>query len=149
MKKRLLTTLLLTAAAAVGTHAQLGLTVSVHLDEAGTLYQKIQAEIEEIGELDDITSLTVSGRLNRDDQIVLRDQMKNLLAIDFSGIEADCAQFMQVQNRKRLKSIVLPTAATELTTSTLYGCDSLVTIVMPPGLLAVPNSFADGCRRLP
>ena len=146
---RLATAIAVLLTSVVAANAQLGLSVTVHLDEAGTLFQKIQAEIEELGELDDITSLTVSGRLNRDDQVVLRDQLKNLFVIDFSGIDPDCSQFMQIQYRKRLKSVVLPTAATELASGTLYNCDSLTTIVMPPGLVAIPNNFASGCRRLP
>ena len=146
--RQLLKALLLTVIC-MDAQGQTGLTVNVHCDEPGTLYQKIMAQIEELGELEDITSLTISGRLNRDDQMVLRDQMKNILTLDLGGIDADCAQFAQAGGRKRLRSVVLPQEATnELPGSMLSGCDSLTAITMPPGLTAIPPSFAQGCRLL-
>ena len=148
MKKRPLTTILLTALAAASIHAQSGLTVSVHCDEPGTLFVKIMEQIEEVGELKDVTSLTVSGTLGNDDVYVQRDQLPNLLSADFSSIDADGAKYVYMNGHRRLKRCVLPTAATELRSNVLSGCDSLTTVVMPPGLLTIPYSFASGCKQL-
>ena len=59
--KKILTTLLCVVTAQLAA-AQLNLEVSVHCDEAGTLFVKVQEQIEEVGELTDITELTVTLR---------------------------------------------------------------------------------------
>lgn len=74
MKKqvlKILFTLILAMLSSLSVSVQLGLSVTVKVDTAGTLFVKIQEKIEEIGELSDITSLTVSGGFNDDDKFVL------------------------------------------------------------------------------
>jgi len=148
LSKKILLALTVLAFSLQTTMAQLGLTVNVHLDEAGTLYAKIQEQIEELGELTDVTDLTVSGKLNKDDQNVLRNQLPNLFTADFSGIEADCALYVLMRDHKRLKSCVLPTAATELVSNVLSSCDSLTSVTLPPVLQAIPYFCLADCEQL-
>ena len=125
------------------------LSVSVHVDEPGTLFVKIMEQIEELGETTDITSLTVSGRLNEDDRNVLRNQTPNVVQADFSGVEADCAKYILMCDHKHLRSCILPTEAEELGNDLFYGCDSLVSIAMPPRLKTIPDYFVEQCPMLP
>ena len=146
MKKTLATFLL--AAVSHMAMAQLGLSVTVQCDEPGTLFVKIQEQIEELGELSDVTELTIIGKLNVDDQNVIRNQLPNLFKADFSQVDAECVQYASLRGHRRLKSAVLPATATELADNMLYNCDSLTDVTMPPGLTVIPYGFAEGCKQL-
>ena len=146
--KRLFFTVAVWTMSAAASMAQLGLKVNVHIDVPGTLFVKIMEQIEELGELSDITELTVSGQLNGDDRNVLANQTPNLFHTDFSGVAAECAKYISMRHHHRLKSIILPTDSEELPEDMINGCDSLLTIILPNGLKAIPNNFAEGCKQL-
>lgn len=147
-KKTLLAWAIWMMPAAMAMAQQQELSVTVHVDEPGTLFVKIMEQIEEVGETTDITSLTVSGRLNEDDRNVLRNQTPNVVQADFSGVEADCAKYILMREHKHLKSCKLPPEAEELGNDLFYRCDSLVSITMPPRLKAIPDYFAQECKLL-
>ena len=119
--------------------AQLGLKVTVNVEEAGTLFVKIQEKIEELGELSDITELTISGVLNVDDYNVIRNQLTNLQLLDVSGLAAECGPELNISNQKKLTKVVLPTAATELRSGCIEKCEILTDIVMPSALTSIPQ----------
>ena len=147
-RRQTLTALALALMVTGTTHAQLGLKVTVNVEEAGTLFVKIMEQIEEVGELTDVTELTVSGQLNDDDKNVLRNQTPNLVRADFSNVAPECAKYILLRDHKHLVSCVLPTEATELGNDLFYRCDSLVQIVLPPNLTTIPQYFAEQCKLL-
>ncbi len=148
MMRRLLLTMMLWMTVMVVANAQLGLNVTVNLTEAGTLFVKIQEQIEEMGELSDVTSLTVSGRLNRDDYNVIRNQMKNLAYLNLAGIDEESTLLMSIGGLKRLKTIIISNVATELPGSCFSGCDSLQSITIPNTLKKIGGSAFNGCKCL-
>lgn len=148
MKRRLLLTLLLTLFAAVSSNAQTGLNVSVHCDEPGTLFVKIMEQIEELGELTDITSLTVSGTLNRDDYNVIRNQMTNLASLDLAGTDNEAMKAMSLSGKKRLKTIVFSSVATDIASQALNGCDSLQNFSLPPTVTTIGSNAFQNCKSL-
>ena len=148
MKRRLLLTPLLTLFAIVSTNAQTGLSVSVHCDEPGTLFVKIQEQIEEVGELADVTSLTVSGTLNRDDYNVIRNQMTNLASLNLAGIDDESTKAMSLSGKKRLKTIVFSTVATQIPSGALSNCDSLQNFTIPASVTTIGRSAFENCKSL-
>ena len=128
--------------------AQLGLKVTVNVEEAGTLFVKIQEKIEEVGELSDITELTISGVLNVDDYNVIRNQMPNIVILDVSGLAAECGPELNIGDKKKMTKVVLPTAATVLRNRCIENCESLTDIVMPPALTSIPEYFVNNCKQL-
>ena len=145
--KKILTTLLCVVTAQLAA-AQLNLEVTVHCDEAGTLFVKVQEQIEEVGELTDITELTVTGLLNRDDFNVIRNQMTNLTDLDLSGVDGECGSYVDMSGHKALQRCVTPTEATSLRGSCFSGCTSLVSITLPEKLQATPNYGWENCSAL-
>ena len=68
--------------------AGLNLQVTVHCEEPGTLFVKIMEQIEEVGELTDISELTLSGQLNLDDYNVISNQLSFPQAVTKVGYQA-------------------------------------------------------------
>lgn len=128
--------------------AQLNLEVTVHLEEAGTLFVKVQEQIEELGELSDIAKLTVTGPVNRDDFNVIRNQMTNLTDLDVSGVDAACGKFVDMERHKMIQRCILPTEATVLCGSGFQECPNLEAVVLPEKLKTVTNHVFFGCTKL-
>lgn len=128
--------------------AQLDLKVTVNVEEAGTLFVKIQEKIEELGELSDITELTISGVLNVDDYNVIRNQLTNLQMLDVSGLAAECGPELNIGDQKKLTKVILPTAATALRSRCIEKCECLTDIVMPSALTSIPEYFVNSCKML-
>lgn len=148
MNKRLLTTIVVWMATLTMSMAQLGLKVTVHCEDAGTLFVKIQEQIEEIGELSDVTELTVTGAMNYDDCLVIRNQLTNLTLLDVGGIDAESAKVVELGYTKLVQKVVLPQTATELHKYVLRSNKVLTTIVMPPNLTAIPEGMFYECPVL-
>ncbi len=145
--RQLLCALLLTVAGGTA-QAQAGLSVTVHCDQGGTLFVKIQEKIEEIGELADITSLTVSGTLNRDDYNVIRNQMTNLASLNLAGTDNEAMKTMYLAGKKRLKTIVFSSVATDIASQALNGCDSLQNFTLPPTVTTIGSNAFQNCKSL-
>jgi hypothetical protein len=130
-------------------NAQLGLNVTVNLTEAGTLFVKIQEQIEEVGELSDIASLTVTGPLNGDDFNVIRNQLTNMETLDLSKADPEACKHVYLQNHKKVKTVKLPTEGTRLEHGyTFCNCTGLETVVLPQKLEFIPMCFATGATSL-
>lgn len=148
MNKRLLTTIVVWMTTLTMSMAQLGLKVTVHCEDAGTLFVKIQEQIEEIGELSDVTELTVTGAMNYDDCLVIRNQLTNLTLLDVGGIDAESAKVVELGYTKLVQKVILPQTATELHKYVLRSSKVLTTIVMPPNLTAIPEGMFYECPFL-
>lgn len=145
--KKILTTLLCVVTAQLAA-AQLNLEVSVHCDEAGTLFVKVQEQIEELGELTDIVKLTVTGQVNRDDFNVIRNQMTNLTDLDLSGIDGECGKFVDMERHQKLQRCILPTDATTFPNSALARCPNLESVVMPLQIKTITSSLLCDCKKI-
>ena len=148
MKKRLLLTMTLCMMVVAVTKAQLGLKVNVNTTEPGTLFVKIQEQIEEVGELSDVTELTITGSLNRDDYNVIRNQMTNLFTLNLAGIDDESTKAMNLGGKRRLKHIVFSTVATEIPSSALNGCDSLQNFTIPQTVTKIGSNAFQNCKAL-
>ena len=148
MKKRLLLTMTLCMMVVAVTKAQLGLKVNVNTTEPGTLFVKIQEQIEELGELSDVTELTITGSLNRDDYNVIRNQLTNLFTLNFAGIDDESTKAMNLSGKRRLKHIVFSNVATEIPSSALYSCDSLQNFIIPQTVTKIGNGAFQKCKAL-
>ena len=90
-------------------HVPLNLKVAVTTDEAGTLFVKIQEQIEELGELYDVGELTVTGPLNVDDYNVIRNQLINITMLDLSATTAENGEDIWLGNwESKLRRCLLP-----------------------------------------
>lgn len=145
--RKVISTLLFIAACQMAS-AQLGLKPIVHCEEEGTLFVKVQEQIEEVGELTDITELTVTGFLNRDDFNVIRNQMTNLTSLNLSGVDGSCGKFVNMDGHKTLQRCVAPTDATVLSGSCFSNCKALTSITLPKKLKTVPNYGWENCTAL-
>lgn len=149
MIKRLLLTMMLWITVMVMANAQLGLNLTVNMTEAGTLFVKIQEQIEEVGELSDIASLTVTGPLNGDDFNVIRNQLTNMETLDLSKADPETCKYVYIQGHKKVKTVKLPTEGTRLEHGyTFCNCTSLETIILPEKLEYIPMIFAAGATSL-
>lgn len=128
--------------------AQLKLEVTVHCEEAGTLFVMVQEQIEELGELSDIAKLTVTGKVNQDDFNVIRNQMTSLTDLDISGVDGECGEFVYMEGHQKIRHCVLPTEATSLPYSVFNGCSNLESAVLPRELKKIEVAFFGNCTKL-
>ena len=129
--------------------APLNLKVTVNMEEAGTLFVKIQEQIEELGELYDVGELTVTGPLNVDDYNVIRNQLTNITMLDLSATTAENGEDIWLGNwESKLRRCLLPRTATTLRWQCFEYCDSLRSVVLPEALTAIPYSCFYSCTHL-
>ena len=147
-RKRLLLALAFWMTASAMSFAQLDLEVTVHCSEPGTLFVKIMEKIEELGELSDISELTVTGKLNRDDCNVINNQIKNLVLIDLGGVTCEGEFNLNLNGRSRLTTAVLPPNLTTLTDGCFEYCTSLESITLPDGITTLSHRAFRGCSKL-
>ena len=126
----------------------LGLSVTVHVSEPGTLFVKIQEQIEELGEMSDVTSLTVTGQLNEDDTNVMRWLLTNLEKADFSGLSPESGMYIVLADKPRLQQVALPLEATQLGNELFANCENLASVTLPTRLEAVPYFCFTNCKKL-
>ena len=128
--------------------AQLNLKVTVHCSEPGTLFVKIQEQIEEIGELSDIGELTISGVLNKDDYNVINNQIKNITLIDMGGVTNNDETPICLKEHQKLTTAVLPSGITTLVDYCFYNCSSLESITLPDAITTIPVQCFRRCGKL-
>lgn len=127
----------------------LNLKLQVQVDEAGTLFTQLMAQIEEMGELTDVGELTVTGQLNGDDFNVLRNQMTNMTLLDLSAVTVENGDDIWLGNwNSKLRRCLLPRTAATLHSSCFGSCDSLRSVVLPEALTAIPSSCFWECANL-
>ena len=128
--------------------AQLNLKLTVHCEESGTLFVKIQEQIEEIGELSDISELTVTGQLNLDDYNVISNQMKNLVLVDLGGVTNSSDYRMKLQGLSKLETVVLPRNMTKIWDNCFWECGKLASINIPATVTEIGNRAFARCYSL-
>ncbi len=118
------------------------LKVTVNIEEAGTLFTKIQAQIEEVGELTDISELTVTGVLNRDDYNVISHQITEMTKLDLSGVtNGDEGLFVQ---HAKVQQVLLPPNLTKIGYEAFRGCSMLKSLDIPVGVKEIgERAFRD------
>lgn len=126
----------------------LGLKVTVNVAEAGTLFVKIQEQIEELGELTDIGELTVSGILNQDDYNVINNQIPNVTFIDLSGVSNTYDARLKLFNHSRLVTAILPDQLSVISDECFDNCPSLKSVTLPKSLKELPYCAFYGCSAL-
>ena len=130
-------------------HVPLNLKVAVTTDKAGTLFVKIQEQIEELGELYDVGELTVNGPLNVDDYNVIRNQLINITMLDLSATTAENGEDIWLGNwESKLRRCLLPRTVTTIGDRCFENCDSLRSVVLPEALTAIPYSCFYSCTHL-
>ena len=150
LRRKLLTVLAILLPFAMQAQDQepLGLSVTVHVSEPGTLFVKIQEQIEELGEMSDVTSLTVTGQLNEDDTNVLRWLLTNLQKADFSGLSPESGMYIVLADKPSLVEVKLPMQATQLGGELFSNCENLTAVTLPTRLEAVPYACFANCKKL-
>ncbi len=150
LRRKLLTVLAILLPFAMQAQEQepLGLSVTVYVSEPGTLFVKIQEQIEELGEMSDVTSLTVTGQLNEDDTNVLRWLLTNLQKADFSGLSPESGMYILLADKPSLVEVKLPMQATQLGSELFANCENLTAVTLPTRLEVVPNYCFANCMKL-
>lgn len=112
-----------------------------------------------------MTSLKVSGFINGDDILVLRDMMinGNLANLDLSdasivgggaayyGTDTTTASVIgnnMFRDCVKLVNLTLPTSVTTLGVNSLSGCTSIVAITIPSNISVIGNNAFSGCTLL-
>ena len=130
-------------------HVPLNLKVTITTDEAGTLFVKIQEQIEELGELYDVGELTVNGPLNIDDYNVIRNQLTNLTMLDLGNTTIEDHWNLSLSDLALLQKVVLPQGLTAWDSwAGLTNCVSLTEVVLPPNLTNIGDNCFCGCTKL-
>ena len=131
-----------------GNKTPLNLKVTVNTETAGTLFVKIQEQIEEIGELYDVSELTVNGPLNGDDYNVINHQLTNLTLINLSGLSNIYREGRLELHLPSLKTIVLPDTLTSLEGCSVSECTGIEHISLPDGITEIPANMFWYCSSL-
>ena len=118
MKKITFLSIFLLLAFTTGTRAE---SLSIRLNEGDKLEEALQAQTNDLGS---ITSLTISGPLDRD-EMNLFEEMTNLETLDLRGARFDT--FTGCVYLTNLKTIWLPACLKEVEMP-VYGCSSLTDV---------------------
>ena len=152
-RQRLLAALALCLPAwGMGAWAQTGLSVTVNVDQPGTLFQKLHEQLDGKTDLDDellaVAHLTLSGTLNNDDGQVLRYRLKNLITANLAGLTAESGPYIALTGYEQLTTVVLPSQLTELNYRMFADCISLTTVNIPTTVTSISSSAFKGCSSL-
>lgn len=160
MRKRKTILLLAILLFAIG---QAQVTKIVNLTTAGTLSSTLTSD-----ELSNITNLTISGNINVNDFVTMRDNMPVLSVLDLNDVTIDSytgvgtfilstyneneipefAFYKTSGGKKSLTSIVLPTTITSIGFSSFLGCTGLTTITLPPLVTSIGSNAFQKCTAL-
>lgn len=122
-----------------------GLALTINVDKAGTLGEKVLALTEN---LSDVNILTLSGTLNSDDIYNIRNRMPNLVEIDMSGLDMTAMPENMFYQRKAIEKIVLPSKLESIGYRAMYGCYSLGNVQLPSTLKSIDNSAFESCYNI-
>lgn len=144
-----------------------GTELTVAVAEAGTFGEEALKLTES---LSDINNLIISGNINNNDIECIRNNMPNLIAIDFSAVDMEVIpndflsdkrnilKLVLPNNTKeigsgafrylgRMKQVQLPESLTIIGPSAFFGT-GLTSIVIPDGVTSIGNSAFDDCYYL-
>ena len=122
-----------------------GVSVTVALNEAGTLGDLILAQVENFA---DVNTLVISGPINSDDIYNFRYRLTGLVNLDISQVavtQLNKEAFKQMQN---LQSIVLPKTLDCISESMFEDCSMLKEVNIPTSVTSIGNYAFQNCRSL-
>jgi len=145
------------------TIGQAQVTKTVNLTTAGTLSSTLTSD-----ELSTIENLTISGNINVNDFVTMRDNMPALSVLDlkdvaissYTGVgtfiqstynanEIPGFAFYKISGgKKSLRSIILPTSITSIGFSSFLFCTGLTTITFPPLVTSIGSNAFQDCTGL-
>lgn len=97
----------------------------------------------------DVNFLTIEGKLDEADFIVIRDYMPNLVAVDLSKCNATAIPEYTFTQKKYLLRIQLPTKLKSIGQRAFSGCGRLCgTLELPEGVTAIEYGAFIGCDNL-
>ena len=123
---------------------------TINLEIAGTLFSKINTEIN------NISDITLTGNINNEDIIVLRNMVHNgsLEYVDMfdsyihgEGDEDNVIPEEAFKNCTNLKSIILPQKTLALGYESFYGCIGINKLTIKSKCAILKHSF-DNCKNL-
>ena len=114
------------------------------------LMGSLASELVEAGlQPKDVNFLTVEGKLDAADFILIRDYMPNLVAIDLSNCNATAIPEYTFTQKKYLLCIQLPKGLKSIGQRAFSGCGRLCgTLVLPAGVTAIEYGAFMGCDNL-
>lgn len=124
---------------------------TINLEIAGTLFSKINTEIN------NISDITLTGNINNEDIIVLRNMVQNgsLEYVDMfdsyihgEGDEDNVIPEEAFKNCTNLKSIILPQKTLALGYESFENCTNLSDITLPEQITTFSGSVFWGCEKL-
>ena len=97
----------------------------------------------------DVNFLTVEGKLDEADFVLIRDYMPNLVSIDMSQSNATAIPDYTFTQKKYLLSAVLPRGLKSIGQRAFSGCGRLCgTLTLPSGVTAIEYGAFIGCDNL-
>ena len=141
MKKSLVLIAILAFFAFYGMNAQVYKTVRV--DTAGTLSTLLSAE-----ELDSVTNLTLTGKINSDDFGTMKNGMPALTSIDLESVQTEGDSIPGYAFSAGITSLILPSSLTRIGNNAIRGCGLLATIIIPSGVRSIGDWAFTYCAGL-
>ncbi len=118
-------------------------TVVVHIDEPGTLGEKILMQAEY---LSDSIFLVVSGSLNDADVATIKESMTNLVGIDMSALNMATIPDEMFYDRDVLQEVILPNNLETIGQYAFYDCNNLRSISLPASTKTIGQRAFYGCQ---
>ena len=97
----------------------------------------------------DVNFLTVAGKMDDADFLLLRDYMPNLVGVDLEGCTAESIPEFAFTQKKYLLRVVLPRGLKHIGQRAFSGCRRLCgPIMLPPSMTTIDMGAFMGCERL-
>ena len=120
--------------------------ITVHLAQPGTLLEEI---LKQVASINDVNELTISGYMNEEDCIQIRDKAKSLLALDMrKAIMKKFPVWCTFRSMKNLLRVVLPETLETINHAAFQYCSFLTEVEMPATLKVIESSAFYDCTSL-
>lgn len=128
--------------------------IVIDVAEAGTLKECIEAAGKEVGK---VQNLKLTGKINANDFILMRDDMSYLRALNLKevtidavdGHEKDVIPYQAMYQKKSLISLILPDKLRGVEYQAFYDCYNLTgSLVIPEGVEFLGHGAFSDCRNL-
>lgn len=118
---------------------------TLHIPIRGTLGSTLESAG---GEANNVTSLKLTGELNSDDFLLIRDNMPSLHTINMDGLLNKTIPDNAFKNKATLINIVLPSGLTSIGRSAFYSCKLTGKLHLPAGITSIGESAFKDCSSL-